>query len=122
MPLSDEEQRILQAIEKQFHAEDPKLANEVAKTSIYRHTGRQLKLAIIGIVVGLLLMVILLAKSILFALVGFGVAFASAVWAYYIFRRMTRAGLDDFRRKSRNFWARRSEHEHKRGPFGNGGP
>lgn len=106
MPLSEEEQRILADIERQFHADDPKLAREVSRTSVYSHSGRQLKWAIAGVVVGLVLMVVLLAMQIVWAslIVGFGVAFLCAVWAWYAFRRMTQAGINDLRRKTRSLF------------------
>lgn len=107
MPLSEDEQRILANIEAQLEQDDPKFAREVSKTSVYTHAGRQLKLAIAGVAVGLLLMVVLLTYNVVLSLVlGFGLAFASAVWGYYAFRKMTKAGIDDLRRKSRGFWQR----------------
>lgn len=106
MPLSEDEQRILADIERQFHAEDPKLAREVARTSVYSHSGRQLKWAIAGIVLGIVLMVVLIAMQLVVAslVVGFGMAFLCGVWAYYAFRRMTQAGINDLRRKSRSLF------------------
>ncbi len=106
MPLSEDEQRILREIEAQLYADDPKLAREVGETSVYRHAGRQLKLAAVGVLVGLLLMVVLLGESVLLSLVGFGIALASGVWAYYAFRRVTRAGINDLRRGDRPGWLR----------------
>lgn len=102
MSLSEDEQRILRQIEAQFHAEDPKLARSVARTSVYTHSGRRLKLAIAGIVLGLVLMVVFVSmQMIVGAMAGFLVAFASGVWAWYAFRRMTQAGIDDLKRRSR---------------------
>jgi predicted histidine transporter YuiF (NhaC family) len=102
MSLSEDEQRILRQIEAQFQAEDPKLARSVARTSVYTHSGRRLKLAIAGIVVGLALMVVFVSMQLIVgAMAGFLVAFASAVAAWYAFRRMTQAGIDDLKRRSR---------------------
>ena len=42
MPLSEDEQRILQEIEQQLYASDPELAREVSSTTVYRHAGRNL--------------------------------------------------------------------------------
>lgn len=107
MPLSEEEQRILRQIEEQFHQDDPKLAQTVAKSSVYNHAGHQLTLAIAGVVAGLGLMVAFLAfGSIGLSLVGFVVAFGSAVAALYAFKRMTQAGLNDLRRKTRHLFER----------------
>lgn len=105
MPLSEEEQRILREIEAQFHAEDPKLAREVASTSVYTQTGRHLKLAVAGLVVAMGTMVFFLAmQSIALSVLAFIGAVAFGVWAWYSFRRMTKAGLNDLRRRSRTMW------------------
>ncbi len=107
MPLSEHEQRILADIEAQLEENDPKFAREVARSSVYTHAGRQLKLAIAGVIIGLLAMVVLLPINVLLSIIiGFGLAFASAIWGYYAFRKMTMAGLDDLRRKSSSFWQR----------------
>ena len=43
MPLSEDEQRILREIEQGFYATDPEFANEVGRTTLYRHGLRRLK-------------------------------------------------------------------------------
>ena len=53
MPLSEDEQRILHEIEQQFYESDPAFADEVGKTTLYRHAGRNLKWAALGFVAGL---------------------------------------------------------------------
>src|ERR1043165_8209839 len=52
MPLSEDEQRILQEIEAQFYANDPQLAQQVSETTLYRHSARNIKWAALGFVVG----------------------------------------------------------------------
>src|SRR5581483_5663715 len=52
MPLSEDEQRILQEIEAQFYANDPHLAQQVSETTLYRHSARNIKWAALGFVVG----------------------------------------------------------------------
>src|SRR6266851_4657214 len=52
MPLSEDEQRILQEIEAQFYANDPQLAQQVSETTLYRHATRNIKWAALGFVVG----------------------------------------------------------------------
>ena len=61
MPLSEDEQRILQEIEQQLYASDPELAREVSSTTVYRHAGRNLKWAALGFAAGVVLMVASLA-------------------------------------------------------------
>ena len=53
MPLSDDEQRILLEIEKEFYDSDPKLAREVGETSLYKHSLRNIKWAVCIGVLGL---------------------------------------------------------------------
>ena len=55
MPLSDDEQRILLEIEKEFYDSDPKLAREVGETSLYKHSLRNIKWAVCIGVLGLVI-------------------------------------------------------------------
>ena len=57
MPLSEDEQRILREIEENLSATDPKLVQQVSDTTLYRHSARVIKWAVVGFVAGLLLMV-----------------------------------------------------------------
>ncbi len=56
MPLNEREERILEEIERNLYAEDPKLAQTVAKTSLGARTRRRQRLAIIGFIAGLVIM------------------------------------------------------------------
>lgn len=56
MPLDEREERILEEIERNLYAEDPKLAQTVAKTSLSARTKRRNRLAAVGFVVGLIVM------------------------------------------------------------------
>jgi hypothetical protein len=91
VPLSEDEQRILQEIEQQLYASDPQLAREVSSTTIYRHAGRNLKWAALGFVGGLALMVFTLSTLPL-AFGGFLIMLASAVLFERNLRKMGRAG------------------------------
>ena len=57
MPLSEDEQRILREIEENLSATDPKLVQQVSDTTLYRHSARVIKWAVVGFIAGLLLMV-----------------------------------------------------------------
>ena len=46
MPLSEEEQRILQEIEANLTATDPGLVQQVSETTLYRHAARDIKWAV----------------------------------------------------------------------------
>ena len=52
MPLSEEEQRILQEIEANLTATDPGLVQQVSETTLYRHAARAIKWAVLGFVAG----------------------------------------------------------------------
>ena len=92
MPLSEDEQRILQEIEQQLYASDPELAHEVSSTTIYRHAGRNLKWAALGFVVGVAFMVLMLSVSFWLAFAGFLVMLACAIVFEENLRKMGRAG------------------------------
>lgn len=91
MPLSENEQRILQEIEQQLYDSDPDLAREVSSTTIYRHAGRNLKWAGLGFVVGLVFMV-LTVQTLPLAFAGFLAMLGSAVLFERNLRKMGRAG------------------------------
>ena len=96
VPLSEDEQRILQEIEQQFYANDPDFAREVGSTSLYRHAGRNLKWAAAGFVAGIVLLVGTLSVSVmgipLLAFAGFLVMLGSAFVFERNLRKMGRAG------------------------------
>ena len=94
MPLSEDEQRILQEIEQQFYEHDPHLAREVGSTTLYRHAGRNLKWAALGFVGGLILMVASLVqfKSPVLPFACFLVMLAAALFFQRNLYRIGRAG------------------------------
>lgn len=103
MPLSEEEQRILQEIEQQFHANDPQLAGEIGSHSIYTHCLRQMKWAGALFFVGVVVLVVALATatSFLVAFGGFVVMLGAALWFERSVRKMGRAGMEQLGRSLR---------------------
>ena len=95
MPLSEDEQRILQEIEQQFYATDPAFAREVGSTTLYRHAFRNLKWATLGFFVGVAVLIYTLITTnfVVSFLCGFLVMLASAVWFERNARKLGRAGL-----------------------------
>ena len=79
MPLSEEENRILQQIEQQFYEHDPEFAEAVAGTGFERHAVRRLRVGAAGCVVGLALTLALLPVHVLLGFAGFAVMLASAL-------------------------------------------
>jgi len=93
MPLSEDEQRILQEIEAQFYANDPQLAQQVSETTLYRHASRNIKWAALGFVVGFALL-LMFARSLFLGIVGFATMLACAFVIQSNLRKMGKAGLE----------------------------
>ncbi|HEY4409343.1 MAG TPA: DUF3040 domain-containing protein [Acidimicrobiia bacterium] len=93
MPLSEDEQRILQEIEAQFYANDPHLAQQVSETTLYRHSARNIKWAALGFVGGFVAL-LFFASSIFFGIVGFLAMLGCAYVIVTHLRKMGRAGLE----------------------------
>jgi len=94
MPLSEDEQRILQEIEAQFYANDPQLAQQVSETTLYRHAARNIKWAALGFVVGFVVLLTSFASSLFFGFVGFLAMLACAFVIVSNVRKMGKAGLE----------------------------
>src|SRR4051812_33254738 len=92
LPLSEDEQRMLEEIERQFYELDRDLATRVASTTVYSHAGRNLKWAAAGFLAGLAFMIFSLASSVWLAAIGFAAMLACALVFERNLRRMGRAG------------------------------
>jgi hypothetical protein len=95
VPLSEEEQRILQEIEKTFYDHDPAFADRVRSETVYRHAGRNLKWAGVIFVLGLIFTVGTFTTSVWLGIFGFLVMLGSAVYFEENLRKMGRAGWQD---------------------------
>jgi len=93
VPLSDDEQRILHQIEKEFYDSDPEFAREVSETTLYRHALRNIKWAVIVGVMGLVGVVAALQVHFGLAFVAFLAIFACAVVIERNLRKMGKAGF-----------------------------
>ncbi len=94
MPLSEDEERILKDIEREFYENDPAFAREVGETTLYRHAWRNIKLSLVGFVAGLAALVLTLSTSYLLAFGGFLVMLACALVIERNARKMGKAGLE----------------------------
>lgn len=103
VPLSDEEQKILQEIEQQFYANDPHLAGEMGSHSIYVHCLRRMKWAGALFLAGVVVLVVALATATNFfvAFGAFVVMLAAALWFERSLRKMGRAGIEHLGRQLR---------------------
>ncbi len=68
MPLSEDDQRVFTEIERSFYAQDPGFNKRVAKTARAPRRVSHVRLAVAGIVVGLVTLVVFFAQA---AIVGF---------------------------------------------------
>ena len=92
MPLSDDEQRILLEIEKDFYDTDPEFAREVSETTLTRHALRNIRWAVLGGVLGLVGIGLGLQIHFALSFVAFLVVFASAVVIERNVRKMGKLG------------------------------
>ena len=111
MPLNEDEQRILEEIERQFYEEDPELARSVAEASLRSKFKPRRRLAIAGFVLGLVVMLASFTTSVWIAAGGFLVMLASAGWFAMSLRKPHEGGSDTFEswlEKARQRWSRNS--------------
>ncbi len=101
MPLSEDEQRILQQIEQQLYESDPALVREVSQTTLWSHAFRNIKWATLGFLVGVAVMVTTLSTSYLLSFAGFVIMLVSALYFEHNARRLGRAGLEQVTRTMR---------------------
>ena len=99
MPLSENEQRILDQIAAEFHQRDPVLAGELENTTLWSHALRRMKWAGLLFLVGVGILVVALASASSFfvAFGGFVVMLAAALWFERNASRLGRAGWQHFR-------------------------
>jgi hypothetical protein len=76
MPLDDHEQKILAEIERQFYEEDPELARAVREIAKPSRVG--VRLAMVGVVAGLAIVIGFFATNTVVAFLGFAILVGSA--------------------------------------------
>ncbi len=94
MPLSEDEERILQEISQQFYEDDPDFAGKVGETTLYSHTVRRMKWSGFGFVAGIIFLVASLSTSYLLAFAGFLMMLGCALYFERNLRKLGKAGLD----------------------------
>jgi Protein of unknown function (DUF3040) len=95
MPLSEDEQRILQEIEANLSATDPALVQQVSETTLYRHASRAIKWAAVGFLAGLVLLILTFATSTVLGVAGFLVMLICLLVIERNVRKLGKAGLDN---------------------------
>jgi hypothetical protein len=101
VPLSEDEERILQEIAQRFYEDDPTFAREVSETTLYRHTLRRMKWAVVGVVAGAIFLVLALPTSYWLSFVGFLAMLGCALVFERNLRKLGRAGIDHLSRTVR---------------------
>jgi len=101
VPLSEDEERILQEIAQRFYEDDPTFAREVSETTLYRHTVRRMKWSIVGLVAGAVFLVASLSTSYQLSFAGFLLMLVCALVFERNLRKLGRAGLDQLSRTVR---------------------
>jgi hypothetical protein len=81
MPLSEHEQRLLEQMERQLYADDPKLASTLRGSGRSLRSRHRLLLGIVGVASGLALLVAGVASQFWLGVVGFLVMLAGGWWA-----------------------------------------
>ena len=94
MPLSEDEQRILDQIEAQFYANDPQLAQQVSETTLYRHASRNIKWAAVGFLLGFVVLLATFTTSPFQGSIGFLAMLGCAYVVVSNVRKMGKAGLE----------------------------
>ena len=85
MPLSENEQRLLEQMERALYAEDPKFASAMRGANRRPGAGRRLFIGSLGIVLGLVLLVFGVSRGssplVVLAVVGFAMMLGGTVYA-----------------------------------------
>ena len=88
MPLSEHEQRMLEQMERALYAEDPKFATALEAAGKRRHTRRRTAQAILGFLLGIvLLMTGMMVQQIWVSVIGFLAMLGGALLAVTGWRR-----------------------------------
>lgn len=93
VPLSDDEIRILQEIEKNFYDSDPAFAHEVSTATLTRNAGRIMRWAALGFVLGLVVLIFGFTRSVLLGFLGFAVMVGAGFAFYVNAAKLGRGGL-----------------------------
>ncbi|HJU58097.1 MAG TPA: DUF3040 domain-containing protein [Actinomycetota bacterium] len=102
MPLSPDEQRILDDIEQRLSQEDPRLAEAVSRTSLYTHLARRIRWSALAFLLGFL-MLMAFPVWLWVAAAGFGVMLASSLLIYRYLKQLGRDQVRAMQQQSGRF-------------------
>ncbi len=102
MPLSEHEQRVIEALEQALYEHDPDFDHRLRSADTVLDAGRRLALSVLGVVLGLaLVLAFCWTTTVGLGIVGFLVMFVSLDIFWENASRMRRSRLDGF---SRSGW------------------
>jgi len=90
VPLSEDEQRILQDIERSFYENDPAFARAVTEGTLSRHAGRNCKLAGAGFAFSFIFMLVTFTHILLLGFLGFAGMVLCATLFVHNLRKISR--------------------------------
>ncbi len=94
MPLSENEQRLLEQMERALYAEDPKFASAMRGAARRSGSARRLLIGVCGVVLGLVVLVVGVAgKSVPLGVVGFILMLAGTAYALSAQRKSGPTGV-----------------------------
>jgi hypothetical protein len=93
VPLSDDEIRILQEIEKNFYDSDPAFAHEVGAATLTRSVQRAMRWAALAFVLGLVVLIVGFTRSVLLGFLGFAVMVGAGFTFYVNAAKLGRGSL-----------------------------
>ena len=112
MPLSDDEIRILQEIEKNFYDSDPAFAHEVSTATLTRAAGRNMRWAALAFLIGLVVLIVGFTRSVFLGFLGFSVMVGAGFAFYVNAAKLGRSGLSTVSARTGNLgeaFGRRSQ-------------
>ena len=93
MPLSEDEQRILSEIERSFYEHDPAFARKASSATLTRRASRNCKLAAAAFLLGLVILLMTFARTLVLGAFGFFVMLAAAFVFVTNLRKLSGPGL-----------------------------
>jgi Protein of unknown function (DUF3040) len=82
VPLSEHEQKVLQAMEQALYAEDPRFATHITNHGLHPNK-RRIIVGVLGVLVGLALVVLGALNSLIWlGAIGFALMVAGGAWAF----------------------------------------
>jgi Na+/H+ antiporter NhaB len=110
VPLSEDEQRILDQIEEELTREDPDLVRQVEESSVFRSSARAIVKAAVGAAVGIALVFAgLISGALVLSVAGFLVCVASVLAGVTEAAKIARAAQQSFHIRMTGWSARREQ-------------